>query len=330
MIIRAVKLVNFRSHSEYKLECVEETSQILGENGCGKTSVLEAIYEAMQGRSFRAVDREIVRRGCDFYRVELEYSDGSLVVVTYDAAADKKKFAVGDKNFARLPKKYKYPIVLFEPDDLNLVAASPARRRGYFDRMLAQLDEGYGVALRRYEKALKQRNELLKREFLRAEDVFSWNVLLAKYGDELRKSRSELVAKLNERLTEVYRSIAENGDEVGLSYDYEYGDYLAVLEAGYERDRAIGHTSYGAHRDNYEFWFNGVGADGSASRGEVRSMVIALKFIEAEMVLGRLGRRPVVLLDDVFSELDAVRQKCLVRNFKDHQVILTSVGGIEK
>lgn len=329
MIVKTVKLVNFRSHSEYVLECEDETSQILGENGCGKTSVLEAIYEALQGRSFRAVDREIVQRGCDYYRVEVEYSDSSLVVVTYDGATGKKKFMVSDKNFARLPKKYKYPIVLFEPDDLNLVGASPARRRGYFDRMLAQLNEGYGVTLRRYEKALKQRNELLKLPTLRAEDLFSWNVLLAKYGGELRASRAELVAALNERMTEVYRSIAENEDEIALSYDYEGGDYLAILEAGYERDRAIGHTSYGAHRDNYEFWFNGVLADGSASRGEVRSMVIALKFIEAEMILERLGRKPVVLLDDVFSELDAVRQKCLVRNFKDHQVILTSVGGIE-
>lgn len=329
MIIKTVKLVNFRSHEKYVLECSEETSQILGKNGCGKTSVLEAIYEALQGRSFRAVDREIVRRGTDFYRVEVEYNDGSLVTVAYDDTSGKKKFVTGDRTAARLPKKYKYPIVLFEPDDLNLVGASPSRRRGYFDGILIQLDEGYGVALRRYEKALKQRNELLKRDYLPMEDLFSWNVLLTKYGEELRKARGGLVEELNKRIVEVYRSIAENEDKIKIGYSYEGGNYLAALEANFEKDRAIGHTSYGAHRDNYEFWFNGVEADGSASRGEVRSIVIALKFIEAELVLERLGRKPIVLLDDVFSELDAVRQKCLVRNFRDHQVVLTSVAGSE-
>lgn len=101
---------------------------------------------------------------------------------------------------------------------------------------------------------------------------------------------------------------------------------MAELERNFERDRILGHTSFGVHRDNYGFIFNQTKADGSASRGEVRSMVIALKFIEAEMVVKRMGRSPVVLLDDVFSELDEVRQKCLVRNFRDNQIILTSVG----
>ena len=103
--------------------------------------------------------------------------------------------------------------------------------------------------------------------------------------------------------------------------------YLSCLEKDFERDSLLGHTSYGAHRDSYDFIFNGVGADGSASRGETRSLVVAMKFIEAEMILKKVGRKPIVLLDDVFSELDTKRQKCLVQNFKEHQVILTSVDG---
>ena len=103
-------------------------------------------------------------------------------------------------------------------------------------------------------------------------------------------------------------------------------EFLRELERGLGRDRILGHTGFGVHRDNYEFWFNGVEADGSASRGEVRSMVIALKFIEAEMVVAVLRRKPVVLLDDVFSELDERRQESLMTNFRDNQVVLTSVG----
>lgn len=327
MIIRRIKLVGFRSHDGFILECDQHTTKIVGENGCGKTSILEAIYEAMQGKSFRSVDREILRRGDEFYRVELEYLDGRKVVVIYDG--DHKEFLVEDKKTRRLPKKAKYPIVLFEPDDLNLVGSSPTSKRTYFDRMFSQLSDQYGVALARYNKALKQRNELLKREVVESGDVFSWDVILTKYGTELKKRREEFVQQINERLTRVYRSIAENSDEVTIEYVTEVeteSGFLAHLEREFERDRCLGHTSFGVHHDNYEFVFNHRKADGSASRGEVRSMVIALKFIEAEMIVERLGKSPVVLLDDVFSELDETRQKCLVKNFQDNQVILTSVG----
>jgi len=322
-----VKLANFRSHESFVLKCNPQTTELVGENGCGKTSVLEAIYEAMQGKSFRAVDREIVRRGTGFYRVELEYEDGRAVTVVYDADANRKEFLAEDKKMRRLTKKNKYPLVLFEPDDLNLVGSSPTSRRNYFDRMFGQLSEKYSVALTRYNKALKQRNELLKQEVVSSGDVFSWDVMLTKYGAELRVERAEFVRAVNEKLTEVYRSIAENEDEIEMDYVSEVeseSEFLRRLEEGFERDRILGHTSFGIHHDNYEFTFNRMKADSSASRGEVRSMVIALKFIEAEMVMRETGKMPVVLLDDVFSELDDVRQRCLVRNFRENQVILTS------
>ncbi len=330
MIVKSVKLVNFRSHENFALECVNQTTTIMGENGCGKTSVLEAIYEALRGKSFRAVDREILRRGAEFYRIELEYEDGRKTAVVYDG--QKKEFLTEDKKSRRLPRKMQYPIVLFEPDDLHLVGASPTSRRMYFDRVFGQLAESYSVNLTRYNKAIKQRNELLKNPEVQRGELFSWDVLIVKYGVELAEARRAMVEKINQELTTVYRSIAENGDEVALEYASEVtteSDFMENLERRFERDSLLGHTSFGVHHDNYEFIFNGVRADGSASRGEVRSSVLALKFIEAELVLATLGKRPVVLLDDVFSELDEMRQKCLVKNFKDNQIILTSVGSGE-
>lgn len=327
MIIKSVKLANFRSHEGFLLDCDKQTTAITGENGCGKTSILEAIYEALRGKSFRAVDKEIVRRGGEFYRVEVEYEDGRKTVVVYDGL--KKEFLAEDKKSRRLPKKSQYPIVLFEPDDLHLVGSSPTSRRTYFDRMFAQLMEAYGVSLTRYNKALKQRNELLKCEVVSPGDLFAWDVLLTKHGAELVEWRKRFVEKVNERFTDVYRSIAQNEDEVALEYVSEVENesgFLRGLERNFQRDSLLGHTSYGVHHDNYEFIFNGVKADGSASRGEVRSCILALKFIEAEMLTETLGKKPVVLLDDVFSELDDMRQKCLVQNFQDNQVILTSVG----
>ena len=155
-------------------------------------------------------------------------------------------------------------------------------------------------------------------------------LLLTRHGAELAEGRRRFVDEINERFTEVYRSIAENEDEVLLSYESLVGsesESLARLGRDFERDRLLGHTGYGVHRDNYEFIFNGAGADGSASRGEVRSSVLALKFIEADMVVSVLGRKPVVLLDDVFSELDEKRQRCLVKNFQSNQIVLTAVSG---
>ena len=329
MIISSIRLNNFRCHEGYLLEFKNQTTQILGENGWGKTSILEAIYLSVQGKSFKAVDREILRRGAEFYRVELSFLDGEKVVVSYDG--EKRVFLVADKKSARLPKKNRYPVVLFEPADMALITSSPTRRRDYFDRFLGQLSEGYSASLSRYNKALRQRNELLKREFVSPDDMFSWDVLLARYGVLIRNARNDLVASLNDRLTGVYRGIAENRDEISLSYESytgeaEESEYLRLLSMDFERDRLTGHTNFGVHKDDFIFLFNSVPADGTASRGEMRSIILALKFIEAEMLFEELSKKPLILLDDVFSELDETRRKALVKNFQENQVILTSVS----
>ena len=333
-IIERVSLVNFRSHTKYSLDCNKKTTLILGENGWGKTSILEAIYIALQGKSFRAVDREIVKRGDDFYRVELEYKNGESVVVTYGGEPLKKNFLIKNKKTIRLPKAEKYPVILFLPEDLHLVATSPTKRRDYFDKLISQLDEKYHTYLLRYNKALKQRNEALKKEFVNEESLFSWNVMLAKYGVDISRRRKAVIEKINQKLTKTYQSIANNKDNVKIDYEEYIGDidesgYLRLLDLDFERDKITGHTNFGIHKDDYNFRFNKALADGSASRGEVRSIVLALKFIEAELIEEVSGRKPVVLLDDVFSELDKERQKSLVKNFKNHQVILTSVDGVE-
>ncbi len=281
----------------------------------------------MQGKSFRAVDREIIQREKNFYRIELGFNDGRKTVVTYDGA--KKEFLTSDKKSRRLPPKSRYPIVLFEPDDLHLIGSSPTSRRNYFDHMFGQFSDAYSVALNRYIKALKQRNELLKQENVSPGELFSWDVMLGSYGVKIANYRREYIERINHDFTKVYRSIAENQDQIKMKYQSEIStesDFLDRLNHNYRIDSLVGHTSFGIHRDDFNFIFNGVGADGSASRGEVRSGILALKFIEADLILEILNHKPVILLDDVFSELDQTRQKCLIRNFQDNQVIMTSVG----
>lgn len=331
MIIKSIKLTNFRNHTSYSLECNGNTSLILGENGCGKTSVLEAIYILTRGKSFRAVDSEILKRGKEFYRVELEYCDGKKNIAVYDGKS--KTFLVSDKKTKRLPKNHKYPVVLFLPSDLNLISHSPSRRRDYFDRFFSVLDDKYNDNLLKYEKALKQRNELLKSDFFKKEMFFSWDLMLAKYGTKLFAARKSYIEEINSLLTKTYSSIAKNQDKIDIIYKTEVEKdnesyYLKMLDTGLEKDRFLKHTSFGVHRDDYLFEFNQNLADGSASRGETRSIVLALKFIEAKMIEKELNLKPIILLDDVFSELDKNRRKSLVDNFKDNQIIITSVENI--
>ena len=331
MIIKTIKLNNFRNHTSFKLECKEETSLILGENGYGKTSVLEAIYILTRGKSFRATDSEIIKRGTEFYRIELEYQNGEKNIATYDGK--NKTFIILDKKTKRLPKNHKYPVILFTPSDLNLISHAPSRRRDYFDRIFSQFDENYSSSLSKYNKALKQRNELLKSPTLTKESLFSWNIMLSKYGAKLFNFRKLYTAEINQLLTETYRSISKNQDEVVINYKSEINQiseqiYLQKLESSYEKDQILGHTSFGIHHDDYIFDFNHKLADGSASRGETRSIILALKFVEAKMIYQKLGQKPLILLDDVFSELDETRRRCLIKNFKDNQVIITSVESI--
>ena len=332
MIIKSIKLFNFRNHTTYSLACEDETSLILGENGSGKTSVLEAIYILTRGKSFRATDPEIIKRGTDYYRIELEYDNGETSIATYDGTH--KTYLIMDKKSRRLPKKNKYPVVLFQPSDLNLISHSPGRRRDYFDRIFSQFDEKYSESLLKYEKSLKQRNELLKSNNITKEAIFSWNILLAKYGTDLFTYRQKFIQEINSHLTDIYRSIAENGDQIEIIYKTEVpaaddNKYLQILEQNFQKDIYLGHTSFGIHRDDYIFKFNGKPADGSASRGESRSIILALKFIEADLIYQKLSQKPIILLDDVFSELDESRRKCLIKNFKDNQVIITSVEDIK-
>lgn len=331
MIINKIKLTNFRNHTSYSLDCKEDTTLIIGPNGCGKTSVLEAVYILTRGKSFRASDPEIIKRNKDFYRIEFTTTSGEKRIASFDNKT--KTFIISDKKSRRLPKVEKYPVILFQPSDLNLISGSPSRHRDYFDRFFSQIIEEYNSSLNKYEKAMRQRNELLKDENVSPSSLFSWNILLAKYGTYINKVRKDLIDEINQKLPKTYHSIADKKDDIKILYQSEVNNipesqYLNTLENNFKKDLYLGHTSFGIHRDDFEFIFNNEIADGSASRGEGRTIILALKFIESNMVTNILNQKPIILLDDVFSELDETRRKFLVKNFKDNQIIITSVENI--
>jgi DNA replication and repair protein RecF len=330
MNISRVTVQHVRVHKKYSLDVSPNVTLITGANGSGKTSLIEALYIALQGSSFKGSDNDVLGRELPWYRIDVAYDDDTVRSVKFDPSrvSGKKQFVIDGKTNYRLLDRFKYPIVLFEPDDLRLLSGSPTRRRQFIDRFISQLDPQYGAALRRYERALKQRNALLK-QGATADSLFAWDVSLSDYGAYLIKQRNMFVAQLNGRLNDVYKAISHTNDVVEVKYSYGQHELtsqklLSELHQAAERDKLLGYTSIGPHRHDLLFEFNSSPALSVASRGEVRSVVLALKFLEVDIIESITGKPPLILLDDVFSELDKERQNYLIDLTKRNQIIITS------
>ena len=335
MILKTLRVQNFRTHSDFILEIGEKSTLISGANGSGKTSLLEAIYFALQGTSFRSSDKEILRNdGSSWFRIDLKDSRDSLRTIIFNNAVQKskKQFLVDGNKKARLNANLRIPVVLFEPDDLQLLSGSPTRRRNFLDYFLSQIFPSFQLALTRYNKALKRRNNLLKRDNVSKDELFPWNLMLAEYGAEIISKRQDFLELLNSKIEEVYFEISGVKDEIEIDYLGEKvskNEILAILSENIERDKILGYTNFGPHKHDIQFIFNKKPAQNVASRGENRSLVLALKFIETDILADLTSKRPIVLLDDVFSELDDDRQKLLTKHFSKYQTIITSTNEIE-
>lgn len=331
MIIRSLAVQNIRTHASFRHKLSPNVTLITGSNGGGKTTLLEAIMVALNGKSFKGSDKELLKNGGEWWRIDMELDNQDRTVKFTAAHPTKRKsFVIDDKTTARMPAAANYPTVLFEPEDLRLLHGSPSRRRQFIDRFAAQINPGYNKIVSRYERALQQRNKLLKiGDGLDA--LFAWNVSLSEYGAQIIDARVRLIEQLNAGLNTTYDTIAQSDDTVSIHYSHTLIDHtqqklLRELESQYERDRILGVTTVGPHRHDVLFEFNGSPAISVASRGEVRTIVLALKFLEVDIIQQLTNEQPIVLLDDVFSELDEKRQTHLATKFKDHQIIMTSAS----
>jgi len=330
-IVSKIAVQNVRSHGLYEVTLNEGVTVITGPNGSGKTTLLESIYLALQGTSFKGSDSDMLRTDGPWWKIDLLLDGQDKRTVKFDPSklTSRKQFVVDGKTTARLAPKNKYPVVLFEPEDLRLLNGSPARRRQFIDRFISQLNPLYGASLRKYERALRQRNTLLKRFNTSPDELFAWDITLAEHGAYLIEQRIAFIEKINSQLNDAYHDIATSNDEVSVHYSHTFvGDIkqklLAELHAHVDRDKMLGNTSVGPHRHDVIFELNHSPALSNASRGEVRTIVLALKFLEVAIIEQLSGLKPLILLDDVFSELDLERQKALSDKTREHQIVMTS------
>lgn len=332
MHIRRVAVKNIRSHEDKVVDLSSSTTVLAGSNGAGKTSLLEAVYIGLQGTSFKGSFDDVLRHDTPWWRIDLLLDDETTRSITYDPTrtSGKRQYTINEKKSHRLAPKDKYPVVLFEPEDLRLLHGSPSRRRQFIDHILLQLDPTYSTTLRKYERALKQRNTLLKSGTVSKNDLFVWNITLSEYGAEIIKRRVYATEILNSSLNDHYRNIAQTADTVAVHYSHTSIDnssqkLLQELETRVQYDMTVQYTSVGPHRHDIKFLFNDSPALSVASRGEVRSVVLAIKRIEIEMIHKLVGLKPIVLLDDVFSDLDASRQEGLLQDDNSNpQTIITA------
>jgi DNA replication and repair protein RecF len=332
MKVAEMELANFRSYGQAKFVLHPDVTLVVGPNASGKTNLLESLYVLAVTKSFRAKDRDLVRHGEDYFRVvvrgdKVEYAFG---LSTSGAGVEKKITYDGVKR-TLVGHVGQIQVSLFEPTDLELVSGPPDGRRRYLDFLLCQTDRAYLKTLQQYRRVLKQRNALLDGFDLGGvqDQIFSWDVKLAELAVEIQARRQQLLAVLGELVPLLYADIAGAGEKI----EFEYlpsvtGDYaerfLETLAQNLTRDLAAGFTTIGPHREDFKVRFKSNDIVAVASRGEVRTVVLAMKLAELEYAEAQTGMRPILLLDDVFSELDRERRGYLMERLTGHQTVITT------
>ena len=302
-----------------------------GNNGVGKTAVLEAIHIALMGTSFKGTDKDVVQHEKDWYKIDLASNDPKMArEVRY--IYSKKQFTVDTKISVRLSAKQKFPVVLFTPDDLRLIGGSPARRRHYIDQLICQIEPHYTSILRRYERALMQRNKLLKADQVTRDALFPWNIILSDTGAQIINLRNKYLAILDVSLEARYNEVAGSANSVKVLYTHgptQTTELLSAIEKSFDIDVHYHTTTVGPHRHDFTIRLNHHDADTTASRGEIRTLILSLKSTEAGMIEKLKNVSPIILLDDVYGELDSERQQMLLVLFRNKQLVITSTHPLQ-
>lgn len=332
MPLQSLHLTNFRSYPEMSFELNPAVTLVVGPNASGKTNLLESLYVLASTKSFRARDRDLVRHGEDFFRIAATSDTTEYALGLRIHPGTEKRVTHDGVKRALIHHVGQIQVTLFEPTDLELVGGPPDGRRRYLDYILCQTDRNYLKTLQDYRRVLRQRNALLEGftvESVRGQ-IFSWDVKLTELAAEIFAARTRLIDYLNDRLPALYADIAGSPALVQLSYlpsvnASNYTDnFLDGLTRNLPRDLGAGFTTIGPHREDFRVQFKGNDIMAEASRGEIRTLVLALKLAELSYSAERTGRRPLLLLDDVFSELDHDRRTYLLQRLSGYQTVITT------
>ena len=341
MIIKGFRAENFRNIEKCNIEFSPGVNLLYGKNAQGKTNVIEGIYYFSRGKSFRGrEDKELVHFGKEGFRIYLEY----------ESVMGKESLEYAMFGKERLRKKNDYKInkvtemignfkaVLFYPDDLGLVKDGPEERRGFLNVAASACYTPYIKYYTDYKKALENRNCILKMMqkglTIDMRELESWSESMAEYASHIYLFREDYVNRLAKYAGRILNDISDGGEELALSYESSVPsgisdrvvvkeEYKRILASSVDREIAAGITLFGPHRDDLDIQINGKSARSFASQGQQRSIVLALKLSEGEVIKEICGEYPVFLFDDVLSELDERRRKYVLSEIGERQIIIT-------
>lgn len=322
MILRKISILNYKNIRTASLELSPKLNCLIGHNGEGKTNFLDAVYYLSFCRSANnPVDSQVITHGADFFVLEGCYeSDSGDVETIYCGMkrGTKKHFKRNKKEYRRLSQHIGLiPLIFVSPSDTSLIEGGSEERRRLMDVVISQYDNTYIDALNRYNKALQQRNSLLKQE---AEPDLTlmelWEQQMAENGEALYRKRAEFIEQLIPVFQDIYQTISQEKEEVGLSYTShcQRGPLLEVIQSDRMKDRVVGYSLHGVHRDDLEMTLGGYSLKKEGSQGQNKTFVLALKLAQFNFLRRTVSNTaPLLLLDDIFDKLDAGRVEQIVK-----------------
>lgn len=335
MHIHSLELKNYRNYEYLNMNFDSGTTILYGDNAQGKTNILEAIYVSATTKSHRgSKDKDIIQFEQDesHIRTQVVKSDITRRIDMHLRKNKTKGIAIDGLPIRKSGELFGVAnVIFFSPEDLSIIKDGPAERRRFLDLELCQLDRMYLYHYTNYNKVLNQRNNLLKQIYFQpklAETLDVWNQQLVQYGTEIIRSRKAFIKQLNDILKDIHGKLTGGKELLKIQYEasVDESNYEALLIQKQDMDMKYQSTQVGPHRDDMSFYINDIEVRRFGSQGQQRTAALSLKLAEIEIVKQLIHDTPILLLDDVMSELDESRRDYLLHSIHDIQTIITCTG----
>ncbi|MBQ8444674.1 MAG: DNA replication/repair protein RecF [Clostridia bacterium] len=336
MYIKSLTLKDYRSYENRTFEFSENVNVLVGKNAQGKTNVLEAIFFMVLGKSFKtSKEKEVIAWNKDngYIRGEFQKKYREIKIEVFFDKNCKKSIKIDEINIKKIGELMSsVNAVFFSPDELRLIKESPEERRKFMNVVLSQTNKRYFYMLGRYEKVLANRNKLLKesKNFETLKDTIDiWDRALADFAERIYIERANFIKEITPFAIKAHEYLSGGRENIRIEYKSSfigegYGEKMQkALSKNLEKDYKLGYTTVGVHRDEIDFYLNDVEVKSFGSQGQQRTVALSLKLAELEFIKNKVGEYPILLLDDVFSELDSERRKKLLKFTSKTQTIIT-------
>lgn len=331
MWIENIKINNFRNYDNEEINLGKNINIFYGENAQGKTNIIESIFLSSMGKSFRTnKDKEMINLNKEKAFIEISFVKSDREGKIKIELSNKKNIYLNGIKLKKLSELLgNINIVIFTPDDINILKGGPQNRRRFLDIMISQLKPNYMYNLNLYLKTLEQRNNYLRqiKEENKDENLLEiWDEKLAEYAFIIYKYRNEFINKIKNKIKSIHNDITNKKEDIEIEYItecYNKEEYIKLLKKRRKLDIIKGFTTKGIHRDDFNILINDKQLNIYGSQGQHRTAILSLKLSELNIIYEEIGEYPILLLDDFMSELDENRRKQLLKNIENTQIIIT-------